>query len=422
VVQAFLVEPQERTRTQQQIFESLPALYRRFSAARIIPSQEPTIATSLAAGRQLPVQFVVQNLDFGKLQEALPKFLDAARADSTFGNVDMNLKFNKPELNITIDRLKATDLGINVSDVSNTLQYALSGRRYDYFLRGDKQYMVIGQVDRSQRDKPADISSLYVRNQSGELVQLDNLVTVAESSSPPTLYHYNRFKSATVSATLAPGRTLGEGIAAMRRIGKKLLDDSFSTALAGESRDFAESGSNIYFGLILALLLVYLILAAQFESFREPLIIMLTVPLAIAGALLSLWLLGQTLNIFSKIAMIMLIGIVTKNGILIVEFSNQKRAAGLDRTTAALEGATTRLRPILMTSIATVFGAMPIALGIGAGSESRMPLGTVVVGGILFSLILTLYVIPSMYSLMAKKRPPMSLRQTAQPPSPETAR
>jgi len=405
MVQAFLVEPGERERSQQQIVEKLSLLYRRFSAARIIPSQEPTIATSLAAGRQLPVQFVVQNLDFSKLQAVLPKFLEAARADSTFGNVDMNLKFNKPEINITIDRLKATNLGISMSDVSNTLQFALSGRRYDYFLRNGKQYMVIGQVDRSERNKPADIAELYVRGSSGDLVQLDNLVTLTESSNPPTLYHYNRYKAATVSATLAPGRTLGEGIAAMRRIAKNLLDDSFNTDLAGESRDFAESGSNMLLGLLLALVLVYLILAAQFESFREPFIIMLTVPLALTGALLALWFTGQTLNIFSKIAMIMLIGIVTKNGILIVEFSNQKRALGCNKADAALEGATARLRPILMTSISTMFGALPIALGLGAGSESRTPLGIVVVGGVLFSLILTLYVIPSMYTLIGKSKP-----------------
>ncbi len=405
-VQAFLVEPDERALTQQQIFEKMSRLYRRFSVGRIIPSQEPTIATSLAAGRSLPVQFVVQNLDFPKLQEVLPQFLDAARDDSTFGNVDLNLKFNKPEINLTVDRLKATNMGVNISDVATTLQYALSGMRYDYYLRSGKQYMVIGQVDRADRSKPADISALYVRNAGGEPIQLDNLVTVTESSSPPTLFHYNRYKSAIVSATLASGKTLGEGIAAMRRIAKKELDESFNTDLAGESRDFVESGSNIMFGMVLALLLVYLVLAAQFESFREPLIIMLTVPLALAGAFLSLWLFGQTLNIFSKIAMFMLIGMVTKNGILIVEFSNQKRAAGFSKIEATLEGAAARLRPIIMTTLATIFGALPIAVGFGAGAESRMPLGIVVVGGLAFSLILTLFVIPPMYLMIGKNRKP----------------
>lgn len=403
VMQAFLVEPGERTRTQQEIFNKLSLMYRRFSEGRIILNQEPTISTSLSAGRQLPVQFVVQNLDFARLQEVLPAFLDRVRTDPTFGNADMNLKFNKPEINLTIDRLKATGMGVNVSDVSNTLQYALSGLRYGYFLSNGKQYQIIGQVDRTLRNKPADISALYVRGSQGIAVQLDNLVTINESSSPPTLYHYNRYKSATVSATLAPGRTLGEGIAAMRRIASEMLDETFSTDLAGESRDFAESGSNIMFGMGLALLLVYLVLSAQFESFREPLIIMLTVPLALAGALLSLWIFGQTLNIFSKIAMIMLIGLVTKNGILIVEFSNQKRAAGFSKFDATIEGAAARLRPILMTSMTTILGAMPIALGLGTGAESRMPLGIVVVGGMSFSLVLTLFVIPSMYLLIAKR-------------------
>ena len=402
MVQTFLIPPSQRKVTQQQIYDRLVKMFRRFPAERIIPVQEPTISTSLAAGRQLPVQFVVQNLDFSKLQEKTPKFLDEARNDSVFGSVDIDLKFNKPEINLTINRLKATDLGVNVSDISNTLDFALSGRRYAYYLRNGKQYMVIGQVERQQRDKPADITSLYVRSNSGALIQLDNLVDMTESSSPPTLYHYNRYKSATISATLAQGRTLGEGIDEMRWIAKKVLDPSFHTDLAGSSRDFAESSSNTSFALVLALLFIYLILAALFESFRAPLIIMLTVPLAIAGAMLSLWLFGMTLNIFSEIGMIMLIGLVTKNGILIVEFANQNRRAGLSKWDAVLEGASARLRPILMTTLATIFGAMPIALGLGAGAESRMPLGIVVVGGLFLALVFTLFVIPVMYLIMAK--------------------
>jgi multidrug efflux pump subunit AcrB len=403
-IQLFLVEPNERKNTQQQLYDKLSRLFKRFSAGRIVPIQEPTISTSLAAGRQLPVQFVLQNLDFSKLEQFVPKFFDAARSDSTFGNVDIDLKFNKPEINLTINRLKATDLGVNVSDVSNTLQFALSGDRYGYYLRGGKQYQVIGQVEREERNKPGDITALYVRSSTGNLIQLDNLVTMKENSSPPSLYHFNRYKSATVSATLAPGKTLGEGIAAMQRIAKKTLDGSFQTALAGQSRDFAESSSNTLFALVLALVLIYLILAAQFESFREPFIIMLTVPLALAGALLSLWMFGKTLNIFSEIGMIMLIGLVTKNGILIVEFANQKRAAGLKKSEAAFEGAVARLRPILMTSLATIFGALPIALGLGTGAESRMPLGIVVAGGLFFALVLTLFVIPVMYTLIARDK------------------
>ena len=322
-INLFLTEPNQRETTQQQVYDKLIKIFRRYSEARIIPTQEQTITTSMSGGSQLPVQFVIQNLEFNKLQDVLPKFLDAARKDSIFSNVDVNLKFNKPELNLTVDRLKATNLGVNESDISSTLQLALSGGRYDYFLRNGKQYQVIGQVERSERSQPKDITSLYVRSRTGKLIQLDNLVKTEESSSPPTLYHFNRYKSATISATLAPGRTLGEGIAEMRKISAKLLDTSFHTDLFGASRDFVESSSNILFALILAIVLIYLILAAQFESFRDPFIIIITVPMALAGALLSLWVFKQTLNIFSEIGMIMLIGIVTKNGILIVEFANQ---------------------------------------------------------------------------------------------------
>jgi len=402
-INIFLKDPTERKLSQQQIFDKLTKLYRAFPEARIFPNQEQTISTSLSAGSQLPVQFVLQNLDFSKIQKVLPAFLDSARKSPIFGNVDVNLKFNKPELNLRVDRLKATDLGVNILDISNILQYALSGRRYGYFLRNDKQYYVIGQVDRENRSDPADITKLYVRSNNGSLIQLDNLITMSEGSNPPTYYHFNRFKAATVSASLAQGRTLSEGIAEMRRIAKGLLDDTFQTDLLGPSRDFAESSSNTSFALILALVLIYLILAAQFESFKDPLIIMMTVPFAIAGALLSLWIFGMTLNIFSEIGIIMLIGIVTKNGILIVEFANQKRRQGLDKTKAVFEAAAARLRPILMTSLATIFGALPIALALGAGAQSRVPMGIVIVGGLLFALILTLFVVPVMYILISGK-------------------
>jgi len=403
-VNLFLTEPNQRKVSQQQVYNKLTRIFRRYSEGRIIPNQEQTIATSMGAGSQLPVQFVIQNLEFKKIQDVLPTFLDAARKDSIFGNVDVNLKFNKPEINLTVDRLKATNLGVNVSDISTTLQLALSGRRYDYFLRNGKQYQIIGQVERAERSQPADITALYVRSKTGRLIQLDNLVKTEEGSSPPTLYHFNRYKSATISASLAPGRTLGEGITEMRKIAGKLLDTSFHTDLFGSSRDFVESSSNISFALLFALVLIYLILAAQFESFRDPFIIMITVPLALAGAMLSLLVFRQTLNIFSEIGMIMLVGIVTKNGILIVEFANQKRKAGLSISEAAFEAAASRLRPILMTSLATMFGALPIALALGAGAQSRVPLGIVVVGGLLFALILTLFVIPVMYILMADKK------------------
>jgi hydrophobe/amphiphile efflux-1 (HAE1) family protein len=401
-VQTYLTEPNERKMSQQQIYEKLTKYYKGMSKGRINANQEQTITTSRFAS--LPVQIVLQNLDFYKIEKVLPLFLDEARKDSTFSSVDVNLKFNKPEINLTIDRLKASNLGINFTDVASTLQMALSGGRYAYYLKNDKQYYVIGQVQRQDRNKPADISSLYVRSNTGHLIQLDNIVKIQENSSPSTLFHYNRYKSATVSAALAQGKTLGDGIDAMNRISKKLLDSSFQTAWTGSSRDLTESSSGTSFALIFALVLIYLILAAQFESFRDPFIIMSTVPLAIAGAMLSLWITGNTLNIFSEIGMIMLIGIVTKNGILIVEFANQKRKAGLVKAEAVFEAAAARLRPILMTSLATIFGAFPIAFALGAGAQSRVPLGVVVVGGLLFALVLTLVVIPVMYLMVSSKK------------------
>ena len=400
-IMSFLSDPSERKTSQQNIFDKLSKIYATIPEARVIPSQEPTISTSTSRG--LPVQFVLQNLDFEKIRKILPKFLDEAQNSTAFSNVDVDLKFNKPELNITVDRLKANSLGVNEKDVSNTLDLAYSGSRYGYFLQNNKQYYIIGQVAKEDRNTPANIASLYVRSSSGEMIQLDNLVKIEENSNPPILYHFNRYKSATVSANLAKGKTLGEGIEEMQKIADKLLDPSFTTALSGSSRDLAESSSNISFALILALLLIYLILAAQFESFRDPFIIMLTVPMAIAGAMLSLWICGQTLNIFSEIGMILLIGIVTKNGILIVEFANQKRRLGMNKRVAAFEAASARLRPIVMTSLATIFGAFPIAFALGSGAQSRIPLGIVVVGGLLFALILTLFVIPVTYIVISSK-------------------
>jgi hydrophobe/amphiphile efflux-1 (HAE1) family protein len=400
-VMCFLSEPTERKRSQQDIYDQLSKIYGPIADARIIPTQEPTISSSNSRG--LPVQFVIQNLDFEKIRTILPKFLDEAERNPAFSIVDVDLKFNKPELNIKVDRLKANTLGVSEKDISNALSLAYSGSRYGYFLRNNKQYYVIGQVALEDRSVPANISAMYVRSNTGNMIQLDNIVSIEENSNPPILYHFNRYKSATVSANLAPGKTLGDGIQEMKNISNKLLDASFTTALAGQSRDFAESSSNILFALVLALLLIYLVLAAQFESFRYPLMIMLTIPLAIAGALLSLIIFNQTLNIFSEIGILLLIGIVTKNGILIVEFANQKRKQGLGIREAAYEAAAARFRPILMTSLATIFGALPIALSLGASSESRVSMGIVVVCGLFFSLILTLFVIPVIYIAMSGK-------------------
>ena len=398
-----LVPPDERSRTQDQIANDLQRKLSRFNDARIFPTQEQTISVGLGSRGGLPVQFVLENMDFDKLKAVIPKFLDAARQDPTFANVDVNLKFNRPEVQLSVDRMKVKDLGLTTEDVVASIQSAFSGGRLAYFIQGANQYQVVAQVERSDRTVPADISRLYVRNTNGDYIPLSAVVHLQESSSPTTLYHFNRYKAATISASLAEGKTIGDGVKAMQAIGDKLLDESFQTALSGPSRDYAESSSNIGFAFTLALLLIYLILAAQFESFLDPFTIMFTVPLALAGALLSLWIFGQTLNIFSEIGMIMLIGLVTKNGILIVEFANKKRENGMTKHDAVIDAATQRLRPILMTSLATSLGALPIALSLGASSSSRVPLGIVVVGGILFSLVLTLLVIPAMYSYISSK-------------------
>ncbi len=398
-----LINASERKRSQSEIARDLTTKMTRFNDTRIFPIEEQTIAVGLASKGALPVQFVVQNLDFDKLKTYVPKFLDAARADKTFQNVDVNLKFNKPEDDLYIDRIKARDLGLTVNDINDVLLSAFSGRRLDYFIMNGKQYQVIGQVQLNERQEPADIMKLYVRNNKGVYISLATVVKIVPNAIPPALFHYNRYKSATFSASLAAGKTVGDGVKAMQAIAAKVLDNSFQTSLSGPSRDYSESSSNTAFAFLLALMLIYLVLAAQFESFKDPFTIMLTVPLAIAGALLCLWIFRQTINIFSEIGMIMLIGLVTKNGILIVEFANKKREQGLPLRQGVIEAATQRLRPILMTSLATSLGALPIALSLGSASTSRIPLGVVVVGGILFSLILTLFVIPSVYTYISGK-------------------
>ena len=397
-----LSEPEERNRSQQQIADKLSHDLRTLTDARTFVIQDQTISGSGGSRAGLPVQFILQNQSFDKLQENLPRFMDEVSKNPTFQGVDVNLKFNKPELLVSIDRDKAKSLGVSVVNIAQTLQLAYSGLRYGYFTLNGKQYQIIGQADRINRDEPVDLKSLYVRGDNGQLVQLDQLVNVTEQSSPPQLYHYDRYKSATVQAGLAQGKTIGDGIAEMEKIAKKVLDESFTTALAGPSRDFSESSSNMSFTLILALILVYLILAAQFESFIDPLIIMLTVPMALGGAYFTLWYFNQTFNIFGQIGIIVLIGLVTKNGILIVEFANQKKEQGIDKFQAVKDAAVNRLRPIMMTSFATMLGALPIALAFGAGSKSRVSMGIVIIGGLLFSGILTLYVIPAVYSFLSR--------------------
>ncbi|MBL7812830.1 MAG: efflux RND transporter permease subunit [Bacteroidetes bacterium] len=399
-----LVPPHERKKSQSELARELGGKLSRFNNLRIFPIEEQTISVGLGSRGSLPVQYVLQNLDFEKIKTVIPKFMAAAREDKTFANVDVNLKFNKPETDVIIDRIKARELGLSVTDIGQVIQSAFGGRRAAYFLMNGRQYQVISQVELDERQKPDDIARLYVRNNAGENISLASVVQLVPNANPPTLYHYNRYKSATISASLAEGKTIGDGVKSMQAIGKKLLDESFETSLSGPSRDFQESSGNTLFAFVLALVLIYLVLAAQFESFRDPFTIMLTVPLAMAGALGALFLFSQTLNIFSQIGMIMLIGLVTKNGILIVEFANKKRETGMDLKAAVLEAASQRLRPILMTSLATSLGALPIALSLGASASSRIPLGIVLVGGILFSLILTLYVIPAIYTYISRHR------------------
>ncbi|HWY12049.1 MAG TPA: efflux RND transporter permease subunit, partial [Bacteroidia bacterium] len=403
-VRLALTDANERKRSQNEIAAYINKNLAMFPEGKVFVIQEQSISSGGGPKGNLPVQFVLQNNNFEKLRDVLPKFMEEVGKSPVFQGNDVNLKFNKPELIIEINREKAKTLGVSVADLAQTLQLALSGQRFGYFIMNDKQYQVIGQVKRENRDDPLDLEALYVRNNKGEMIQLDNITSMHEQSSPPQLYHYNRYQAATISAGLAPGRTIGDGINEMNAIAKKLLDETFTTSLTGSSRDFAESSSNTLFAFLLALLLIYLLLAGQFESFIQPLIIMFTVPTALAGAIFSLWYFNQTINIFSQIGMIMLIGLVTKNGILIVEFTNQLREKGLGIREALIEASTARLRPILMTSLATILGAMPIALALGAGSKSRMGMGIVIIGGLLLSMILTLFVIPAIYSYFVKEK------------------
>jgi len=397
-----LKNPEDRERSQKEIADDFTKWTKKYTEAKVTISEQPTIAVNRRGG--LPIQYIIQAPNFEKLREKIPQFMEEANKSEVFSTVDVNLKFNKPEINVTIDREKAESMGISVLDVAQTLQLSLSGQRFGYYMQNGKQYQVIGQFDEKDRDEPLDLTSMFVKNNKGELIQLDNVVTVEEQSNPPQLFHNNRYMSATVFAGLAPGKSMGDGIEAMDEIKAKVLDDSFTTDLGGESRDFVESSSNTSFAFGLALLLIYLILAAQFESFVDPFIIILTVPMAVAGALFSLWLFGQTWNIFSQIGTVMLIGLVTKNGILIVEFANQLREQDLPKYEAIIQASEARLRPILMTSLAIALGALPIALSLGAASTSRIGMGVVIVGGTIFSLILTLFVIPAFYLMWSRAK------------------
>ena len=391
-----LVPPSERDISQMAYADSLQSALSQLEGARTYVSQEPTISVGFSRG--LPVQYVLQTSSVDNLRETLPDFLKAARQQEELAFVDVNLKFNKPELQVEIDRAKANNIGVSPLDVAQTLQLALAEQRVGFFVRDGEQREIIASVDEEDRNNPLDLTSLYVRSSSGETVPLDNLVTVREQATPPQIFRFNRYMSATVSARPAPGNTIEDGINAMDRVAEDVLGPEFTTTLTGQSRDFQETSNQLLYVFGLALLLIYLVLAAQFESFRDPFIILLTVPLALAGAMLFLWYFNQSLNIFSQIGMIMLIGLVAKNGILIVEFANQRKAAGLSIREAIEEAAAVRFRPILMTALSTVLGVLPIALALGAGAQSRMPMGIAVIGGLFIGTVLSLYVIPATYT------------------------
>jgi multidrug efflux pump len=352
----------------------------------------------------MPIQYILQAPNIEKLQEFIPPFMEKVNQSPYFQMADVNLKFTKPETRIVIDRDKAALLGVSTRDIGQTLQYALSGQRMGYFYMNGKQYQVLGEINRQQRNTPLDLKTIYLKNSSGQMIQMDNLVKLEETVAPPQLYRYNRFNSATVSAGLAQGYSLGEGLEEMDRIAAEVLDETFRTALEGESRNFRESSSSLLFAFGLAIILIFLVLAAQFESFKDPFVIMLTVPLAVFGALLFMWLFGVTMNIYSQIGIIMLIGLVAKNGILIVEFSNQRQAAGMNKYDAVMGASIQRLRPILMTSISTILGLLPLAMATGEGANGRIAMGVAVVGGMLISTLLTLFVVPAMYMYLSTSR------------------
>ena len=391
----------ERDYTQMEIAEKLTAAVSTKTKARAFVQQQSSFG-----GRRgsMPVQYVIQAMSIEKLQEVLPEFLNRVHDNPTFKMADVDLKFSSPEVRVNINRDKAGSMGTSVRDVAETLQYGLSGQRMGYFYMNGKQYEIIGQVNRQQRNTPSGVRSIYIRNDKGEMVQLDNLVEFIESVAPPKLYHYNRFLSATVSAGLAEGKTIGDGLDEMDKIAEEVLDDTFRTALAGDSKEFRESSSSLMFAFILALVLIYLILAAQFESFKDPFTIMLTVPLAIAGALIFMYFGDITMNIFSQIGIIMLIGLVAKNGILIVEFANQKQENGESKMEAIRNASLQRLRPILMTSVSTILGLLPLAIATGEGANQRIAMGTAVVGGMLVSTFLTMYIVPAIYSYISTER------------------
>lgn len=401
MIRLILPDMSERKRSQMEIADALSAAVRNETAARAFVQQQSTFGGRRAG---MPIQYVLQAPSIEKLQEFIPPFMEKVNQSPYFQMADVNLKFTKPETQIVIDRDKAALLGVSTRDIGQTLQYALSGQRMGYFYMNGKQYQILGEINRQQRNTPVDLKTIYLKNSKRQMIQMDNLVRLEETVAPPQLYRYNRYNSATVSAGLARGYSLGEGLEEMDRIAFEVLDDTFRTALEGESRNFRESSSSLLFAFGLAILLIFLVLAAQFESFKDPLVIMFSVPLAVFGAMLFMWVFGITMNIYSQIGIIMLIGLVAKNGILIVEFANQRQAGGMDKHEAVMGAAVQRLRPILMTSISTILGLLPLALATGEGANGRIAMGTAVVGGLLIATLLTLFLIPAMYLYLSTDR------------------
>ena len=400
-IQITLKDLKDRDYSQMEVAEQLSKAVQKKTKARAFVQQQSTFG-----GRRggVPVQYVIQATNIEKLEKVLPVFMAKVYESPVFQMADVNLKFSKPEARISINRDKANVMGVNTRDIAQTLQYGLSGQRMGYFYMNGKQYEIIGEINRQQRNKPVDLKSIYIRSKNGEMIQMDNLIELTEGIAPPQLYRYNRFVAATVSAGLAEGKTIGEGLDAMDAIAAEVLDDTFRTALTGESKEYRESSSSLMFAFILALVLIYLILAAQFESFKDPFVIMLTVPLAVFGALIFMHFNGQTMNIYSQIGIIMLIGLVAKNGILIVEFANQKQETGIDKMTAIREAALQRLRPILMTSVSTILGLVPLAFATGEGANGRIAMGISVVGGMLISTFLTMFIVPAVYTYISTNR------------------
>lgn len=400
-IQVRLKDMGDRDYTQMEAAEKLSQAVKKKTKARAFVQQQSSFGGRRSS---MPIQYVLQATNIEKLEKDLPVFMEKVYENPVFQMADVDLKFSKPEIRIHINRDKANIMGVNTRDLSETLQYGLSGQRMGYFYMNGKQYEILGEINRQQRNKPADLRAIYLRSSDGKMIQMDNLIELESSIAPPKLYRYNRFVSATISAGLAEGKTIGQGLDEMDKIAKEVLDDTFRTSLSGDSKEFRESSSSLMFAFILALVLIYLILAAQFESFKDPFIIMLTVPLAIAGALIFMYFNDITMNVFSQIGIIMLIGLVAKNGILIVEFANLKQENGEDKVTAVHDAALQRLRPILMTSASTVLGLIPLAFATGEGCNQRIAMGIAVVGGMVVSTFLTMYIVPAVYSYISTNR------------------